>query len=175
MERRKLEFSEVQMKHKIVISNEDIMYKLNDHAFNTRVVGLLIRDKKLLMAQMQGDDFWTLPGGKIRHFESSNDAVVREFEEEIGGKFETKRLLTIIENFFEMDEEKWHQFIFVYELNDIEKVPFFQGERKIKDADGVYRWFDIDDLQDEKIKPNVLRNLLNNIPKQLEHSVNFDQ
>ncbi len=163
------------MKHKIVMSNEDIMYKLNDCAFNARTVGLLRRDNKLLMAQMQGDDFWTLPGGKIRHSESSKDAVVREFEEEIGGKFETKRLITIIENFFEFEGEKWHQFIFVYELNDIEKVPFFQGEKKIKDADGVYRWFNIDDLQDEKVKPNVLKNLLNKIPEQLEHSLNFDK
>ena len=42
-------------------------------------------------------------------------------------------------------------------------VSFFQGKKKIKDADGVYRWFDINDLQDEKIKPNVLRSLINNI------------
>ena len=162
------------MKHRIVISNEDVMFSMNGNAFNGRVVGLLMKDNRVLLAKNKGDKHWTLPGGKIRHFEVSSDSVVREFEEEIGGKFVAKKLLSVIENFYVHNTEKWHQIIFVYEMEDIVKVPLFKGSKKILDADGVYRWFELNELNDYDVQPEVLRTLISNVPCHLVHKVNYD-
>ncbi|GAI02982.1 unnamed protein product, partial [marine sediment metagenome] len=48
-------------------------------------------------------DFWVLPGGSIKMFESSEEAIKREFQEEISVSIKVERLLWIVENSFELD------------------------------------------------------------------------
>ena len=43
-----------------------------------RVVGIIIKDKKLLFARATGEDFFFGPGGKIEDGETPEQAMIRE-------------------------------------------------------------------------------------------------
>ncbi len=48
-----------------------------------KVGGVILKDKKLLVARSKGKDFFVAPGGKIEDEESSRQALVRELQEEV--------------------------------------------------------------------------------------------
>jgi 8-oxo-dGTP pyrophosphatase MutT (NUDIX family) len=54
-------------------------------------------------------------GGGIEFGERSDDAVRRELYEEIGAELDELRLLTVIENLFELEGKASHEIVFVFE------------------------------------------------------------
>ncbi len=48
-----------------------------------RVAGIMVKDGKVLLQADEFNDFWTTPGGGIKMFESSEEALKREFQEEL--------------------------------------------------------------------------------------------
>ncbi len=153
---------------------EDLQYKSQSGMFNTRVVGICVKENKVFISKLKGDKFWTFVGGKPNFGESTADAVLREFEEEVGAKLSIDRIAAVIENFFEFQENNWHQYIFFYILKDEENVlEIFEGERAIKDnAKGIYKWVDIADLKNESIKPDCLVKILTNPQESTQHIIN---
>lgn len=153
---------------------EDLQYKSDSGVFNTRAVGVCVKSGKVFVSKLKGDKFWTFVGGKPNFGESTDDAVLREFEEEIGVKLKIDRLAAVIENFFEFQEKDWHQYIFFYILKDEENaLEIFDGERDIKDnAKGIYKWVDITDLKNEKIAPACLVEILTNTQEGVQHFIN---
>jgi ADP-ribose pyrophosphatase YjhB (NUDIX family) len=59
--------------------------------------------------------FYRPLGGGIEFGERSDDAVRREFQEEIGTELDELRMLTVIENRFEFEGKACHEIVFVYE------------------------------------------------------------
>jgi 8-oxo-dGTP diphosphatase len=51
----------------------------------------------LLLKQVRGNKFWTLPGGKVRPREPIEGALRREVEEEIGLKIQTVALVSLFD------------------------------------------------------------------------------
>ena len=64
----------------------DIRYINNDFQFLLRVSALIYNEdkSKILIFNVNGRDFYLLPGGKINELEESIDAIKREIKEEIG-------------------------------------------------------------------------------------------
>lgn len=153
---------------------EDLQYKSDSGVFNTRAVGVCVKSGKVFVSKLKGDKFWTFVGGKANFLESTDDAVVREFEEEIGVKLKIDRLAAVIENFFEFQDKNWHQYIFFYILKDEENaLEIFEGERAIKDnSKGIYKWVDIADLKNESIKPECLAEILAKPQGCIQHIIN---
>ena len=153
---------------------EDLQYKSKSGMFNTRVVGVCVKDGKVLISKLKGDMFWTFVGGKPNFGEYTDDAAIREFEEEIGVKLQIERLAAVVENFFEFQENNWHQYIFPYILKDENNaLELFEGERAIKDnAKGVYKWIDIENLENEKIAPACFAQILANPQDGIQHIIN---
>lgn len=64
-------------------------------------VGVIIKDKKILIAQrMSGqhlEGFWEFPGGKLEKGESAESALARELEEELSIKVERSQFLFDLE------------------------------------------------------------------------------
>lgn len=152
---------------------EDLQYKSQSGMFNVRVVGVCVKENKVFISKLKGDEFWTFVGGKAHFGESTADAVLREFEEEVGAKLSIDRLAAVIENFFEFQAKKWHQYIFCYILKDEENaLEIFEGERAIKDNPrGVYKWVDVEVLKNEKIAPACLAEILGNSDKGIQHII----
>lgn len=64
-------------------------------------------------------------GGKIKTGETSEQAVIREYKEELDIDISIDRLLWIAENFFEFNGVKYHEFNFTYLINmgqDVNKI-----------------------------------------------------
>ncbi|NHJ31236.1 MAG: NUDIX domain-containing protein [Asgard group archaeon] len=158
-----------------------------NESFGYRVAGVLLKDEKILLFTEKLIDFWVLPGGGVKLFESSEEAIKREFLEEIGINVEVVRLLWIVENSFEMDNERVHgiELTFLVKSLDSEdklaQEEFHGSENDLamhEDYKGRYlnkknlkltfRWFDPKELATITIKPDIYKEALKNIP---EHPV----
>lgn len=156
--------------------NLDIQYTNRLGSFNTRVIGLCIKEEKILLGKMKNDIHWTLIGGKPQFGESTDMAILREYREETGAKIQVERLLSVTEIFFDVEGENWHQYIFMYLLKDEKNsLGIFEGTRKILDSeDGIMQWFSINELDGLVIKPNNIIDIIKDLPKELKHVINRD-
>lgn len=135
----------------------DIKFTVGQQRFNHRAVAVIVKEGHLLIHRNVRDDFWALPGGRIRLMESGAEAVIREIKEELGLKAEATRFLAVQENFFTYDEVSFHEVGFYYEVNvsddmTVTSKDFFgvEGEEL------VYRYVPIDQLQSVKLYPEKL-------------------
>lgn len=153
----------------------DIQVIDNETAFNYRVSGVVIKDNKILLNRLKNDDFWTFVGGKVAFGENSEKAIVREYFEETGVNIKVERLAACVENFFIFNSKRWHEILFFYVLkDDNEELDIFEGEREIKDnSDGIYKWFDLSELDRVKIQPECSQQIIYNLNCQsFQHIIN---
>lgn len=153
----------------------DLQIKENGIKFNVRVCGALIKDGKILLNKLKSDDFWTLVGGKAGFGENSKDAIEREFSEETGANVKADRLLAFVENFFEFNGEKWHEYLLFYLMkDDNDELKLFEGTEEIQDNhNGVYSWFDMSSLEELPVKPQCSQQILQNLDLQtVQHIIN---
>ncbi|GGL62152.1 NUDIX hydrolase [Halocalculus aciditolerans] len=61
-----------------------------------------------------GETFYRPVGGGVDFNERSDDAVIREFREELDAAFAPEARLAVLENRFEWDGEARHELVFVY-------------------------------------------------------------
>jgi len=146
------------------MSKRDIRLMIEDVKFSVRAVGVLRKNNRILFQKRKGDEFWALPGGAIEVLERAKDVIARELEEEIGLKdVEVIRPLWFVEYFFKFNNLDQHQYIIGYLLNiddnnEIINKEEFDGIEEGKNI--IYKWIDINNLQNEKIKPDYLKDKL---------------
>lgn len=153
---------------------KDIQFKVGETMFNCRAVGICIKDNKIILSKKKTDEYWAIVGGKVELGESTDSAVIREYQEEIGVTLQADHLVALIENFFELEGKEWHQFIFFYQLKDINnELEIFEGEKEaIDDKDVIYAWFDLSDLQNVQIKPDCAIEIIRDTSKNIRHIIN---
>jgi 8-oxo-dGTP pyrophosphatase MutT (NUDIX family) len=149
-----------------------------------RVAGVMLNRGKVLLSTDEQVDFWVLPGGSVKPFESSEEAIKREFREEIGVEIEVVRLLWIVENSFVFDNLKVHGIGLDFLVEPMEwkgkitheafsgletdyKVAGTRYEH-IEELELTFRWFDTTELDTIEIRPKVYHEALRQIP---EHPV----
>ncbi len=152
----------------------DIQFQDEHKKFNCRVNGICIKDNKIFLSKLKSDHYWTFVGGKVTFGESTDLAILREYEEEVGVLLQIDKMIALIENFFDLRGYSWHQYIFFYQLRDDNNaLEFFEGEREIADnKDAVYRWFDLDEISNVPLKPDCSREILNKISPNIQHHIN---
>ena len=79
---------------------QSIKIKTNDYNFKFRVSGLIIKENKLLLVDMDDSGFLCLPGGYVELGETTEEAIKRELLEEVGINFSTTEYLGMVENYF---------------------------------------------------------------------------
>ena len=152
----------------------DIQFQEEHKRFNCRVNGICIKDNKIFLSKLKNDNYWTFVGGKVAFGESTASAVLREYEEEVGVRLQIDKMIALIENFFDLQDYSWHQYIFFYQLRDDNNaLQFFEGEREVEDnKDAIYRWFDLSEIPNVPIKPDCSIEILKNIDSNIQHHVN---
>ena len=140
----------------------DLQFEENGSIFNCRVNGILVKEGKVLLSKLRKDANWTTVGGKVTFGETTEDAILREFREEMGASVTVDRLMGVVELFFDFKGKIFHQYLFVYQLNDVDNsVPVFEGERTMADnPNGICRWFSAQDIGSTPIKPDCLKKFL---------------
>jgi ADP-ribose pyrophosphatase YjhB (NUDIX family) len=92
-------------------------------------VGLLVQDGWVLGEEYAGSEasgpFLRLPGGGVEFGERADDAVRREFAEELGVTLDDAHLLGIIENIFDRPAKRGHEIVYVYGIRcaELEALP----------------------------------------------------
>src|SRR5918998_511860 len=112
----------------------------SDH-LNYRVAGVCIHDGHVLLHREEKDDFWVMPGGRPRLFESSRDALAREMDEEIATRVEILRLLWVTENFFTYGGVPFHEIAFYFLMSLPEDAPFRDVGTDFQGKEGTVRLF----------------------------------
>ena len=75
---------------------ESIKIKTDNYNFKFRVSGLIIKNSKLLLIDMDDSGFLCLPGGYVELGETTEIAVKRELLEEVGKKFNISKYLLLL-------------------------------------------------------------------------------
>lgn len=139
----------------------------SDH-LNYRVVGVCIHQDHVLLHREAKDDFWVVPGGRPRLYESSRDALIREMDEEIATRVEVLRLLWVVENFFEYFGERLHELSFYYQMSLPEDSPYRDVGVDFTGQEGgvtlLFHWFPINKIEGVRLHSTFLRTALGAFP-----------
>jgi len=106
--------------------------------------------------------------------ETYEKAIKREFKEELNIKIEVGRLLWVLENYFEYQNEKIHSIEFYFlitPLDSEEKLSseeFFGKEEhfyheKYGQLKLIFKWFSLNELAEIDLRPKILKQELKSI------------
>lgn len=143
----------------IQIDNEEINFKC-------RANGIIIKNDKVLMCQINDNHFLCCPGGHIHLGENSQNAVLREVKEESGIDATNPQLISIVENFFENEQgKKYHEVSFYFMLDAFvpeEKLVNFalneNDEGEIVHLE--FKWVPLDKIEFYDIRPLPVKDIL---------------
>ena len=142
---------------------KDLSMMVDDVKFNYRV-GLIIElDGKVFVEVNPNNSFVTIPGGRVHTLEYTKETVIREAYEEIGIKLNKNdlNLHAVIENFFEMDDIKFHELYFLYKLVLDKEDKRFKDNMKNNDSKANYfKLVDIEGIDQVNILPKVLKKII---------------
>ena len=157
------------------MESQDILFKIKHGLFSYRVAGVLLHAGKVLVQHLVDDPTYALPGGHVNFGEASEQALIREFKEEVGADIQPVRMIWIGENFFPWGENDCHQvcFYFLVTLRAETQVPlegcFFARDEAGRKANEIeFCWMEIADLQNILLYPLNAKEKLLNLSGQIE-------
>ena len=148
------------------------------HRFDLRAAAVVLRDNAVLLHRLEGDSFWSLPGGRVEPGETAAHALVRELHEELAEPATCERLLWVIENFFSHRDKQHHEvgLYFITRLLPASRLftepgPFIgrEGHRLLE-----FAWFERSLLGKLDIRPSFVPGALASHELQFQHVVHRD-
>ena len=158
----------------------DISFSTPKGRFNCRVAGLIVHQGRLLVMKDTRTAYYYLPGGRISLMETSDEAILREFHEELSASVSIERLLWVNENFFHEDYfgEDFHEICFYYLLKMEDTSILSHGERfsfqERTDLCLEFHWQPVEDLAGIVLKPAFLKDRVPHLPLITEHFIHRD-
>ena len=116
-------------------------------------LGLAIKNNKLLVSEgfdkVKNETFYRCLGGGIEFQERGEDALKREFLEEINVNITVKNFLGISENIFTYQGKKAHELILFYSIDISDDN--YQDEYKVIDDHGetIAKWINIEEFKNK--------------------------
>ena len=146
---------------------DSIKMKTERLNFKFRVSGIVIKDNKLLVVDMDDSGFLCLPGGYVELGETTEEACIRELEEEVGKKFKINEYCGVIENFFKNKFNKnIHEISFYYTLVPTQELDTNNFTLMENDKGNIikldFKWIDINKIDKFDIRPEFLKEILKN-------------
>jgi ADP-ribose pyrophosphatase YjhB (NUDIX family) len=155
-----------------------ISFRKGNNRFMARTAAVFIHRKRILLHQAEGNNYWSLPGGRIEFTESSRIALIREMREELNYDIAVIRLLWLIENFFRENRIKTHEIGFYYLAEFPGGSTIYQTKKDIYGKDGktklTFRWVLLNELENIPLFPSFLRTSLQHLPLYIHHIVHRD-
>jgi ADP-ribose pyrophosphatase YjhB (NUDIX family) len=132
--------------------------------FNLRVAAVVECSQDVLICRVETEDWWFLPGGRVKTNESFIDALARELDEELGGPFQMQRPMVCVENFFRLHGVSFHELCMVYAVE-------WLGERAVSRREGIaerLRWVPRAAIASVDLRPALLKRYIADPPSHLE-------
>ncbi len=146
--------------------SQDIRVRANDVTYKVRAGGLVEFNGKFLLVKMGLGSYWCVPGGHLEWFENSENAVIREVEEETKMPVVVQNLFLLHENFYlNVKNQKFHEMCFYYLLkpkNENKVIKDEIREEFDKDKKDVleFKWFTKAEIQNLDIKPTIIKDII---------------
>jgi ADP-ribose pyrophosphatase YjhB (NUDIX family) len=159
-------------------SDPMISFDAGTHQFHYRVAAVILRGRDVLLHQLEGDEFWALPGGRVEAGETASQAIVREFNEELGVAVECGEFLGAAENFFSYAGKPHHELGLYFAATPDPPTPLataegpylgIEGERPLR-----FAWFDRSTLHSIDLRPRFLMDALASEEVRIGHAVQRD-
>ena len=118
------------------------------------VLGLATKDDKLLVSEgydnVKKQTFYRCLGGGIEFLEKSEDALKREFSEEISVNININNFLGVSENIFIHNRKNAHELVLYYDISIPDE--YYKNEYTVIDDHGESKakWIDIDEFKNRK-------------------------
>jgi len=116
-------------------------------------LGLAIKNNKVLVSEgydkVKDQTFYRCLGGGIEFLEKSDEALKREFKEEIGADVTVKDFLGLEENIFTFNGKNGHELIFVYNV-DVKDSDYKDEYTILDEVDSYAVWMDIKQFKNGK-------------------------
>ncbi|HEM2802767.1 TPA: NUDIX hydrolase [Streptococcus suis] len=146
----------------------DFRTRHDNQIFGVRATGLVVQDEKLYLVKSPEGKYYTL-GGAIQLGETTEEAVLREMQEEIGIDVEVGPLIFIVENQFSLQEKSYHQIEFLYLVTPLsDPVTYLEEGDSIRQCE----WIAFTDLKNLDLNPAFLKTELATWKGQLQHFTN---
>ncbi|HIR48668.1 MAG TPA: NUDIX domain-containing protein [Candidatus Faecimonas gallistercoris] len=155
---------------------ESIKMKTEDYNFKFRVSGVIIKNDKLLLVNMDDSGFLCLPGGYVELGETTEEAMRRELLEEIGKKFEIDKYLGVVENYFiNKYAKKIHEISFYYLMTPVEKMDtnnftIIENDKGHKIKLDI-KWIALKEIKNYDIRPSILKQILESKNLEFNHLI----
>ncbi len=152
-----------------------ITFRQGKSTFVYRVAAVALTEGQVLLHRSAKDDFWSLPGGRVEFGEAAEVAIRRELREELGVTIRTEELLWVLEQFFEIEGEQYHELGLYFQVSLPPSLgpaqmplPFYGDEQGLRLS---FRWLKLETLGGVSIKPVFLKTRLCSPPQGIEHLV----
>ena len=154
----------------------DLTLDVEDYKLNIRAAGIIIHNGKVLVHRNTNSNHYALVGGRVEIGEDSVSTLKREVQEEMGKDIEITGYISTIENFFEMEDFKYHEIMFVHKAEftkeEDKKIDYTIKNIEVKDY-LQYEWIDIEKIDEYPIVPKAIKGILKQ-GKFPIHSINND-
>ncbi len=157
--------------------HEDLCFGSQHGVFCLRSAAIICHRNHILLSQGERDDFWVLPGGRVKSFETCSSSLEREVSEETGFRVKAERLVWIVESFYEYRAERYHEVTFYFKASPspqmVQHMPHTVVRQDTPQAGPrlTLRWHDLCELSHVDINPTFLSTALSNVPDTLTHVV----
>ncbi|WP_226086653.1 NUDIX hydrolase [Mesobacillus sp. S13] len=146
-----------------------------DRSFHLRSAAIIQHKGRVLFQRPVDSENWFLPGGRVEHFESTEETLKRELMEEFNLEVNHLKLCWVVEYFLETENKKIQELGMHYLVDIPEDHPLVhhQGEFTGLEDGYVHRWIEIDELDQYKIVPEFVVPQLRKLKdsSQIEHTV----
>lgn len=156
---------------------EDITVKVGEHIINYRVSAIFRYGNKILLHHELNSIHYTLPGGRVKEGETTEETLKREIKEEMGQEVKIIKSVSFMENLFTDNKKKYHEILVTYELEFIDKsmyekevMPTIEKDKKLE-----FIWYDIDKLNDIIFVPKALKDFIVNDSNEFKHIINVEK
>lgn len=141
----------------------DLTLDVEDYKLNIRSAGVIIHNNKILTHKNVNKNHYSLPGGRVEIGENSEKTVIRELHEELEKDIVITGYIATIENFFKMENKKYHEIYFVYKV-EFAKVEDQNIDYTLHNKEGKeylkYEWIDLSEIDKYNILPVCLKDIL---------------
>ena len=157
---------------------ESIKIKTENFNFKFRVSGIVINDNKILLVDMDDSGFLCLPGGYVELGETTEQAICREMQEELGYKLEIVKYLGVVENFFVNKYSKtMHEICFYYLLKPSKGEKAIYTDYSLIENDKGhniklnFKWINIDTIDEYDVRPSLLKKIVKSKTLTINHVI----
>lgn len=117
------------------------------------VLGLVIKDGKILISEgydkVKKQTHYRCLGGGIEFLEKSNDALKREFKEELDIDITVKEFLGVTENIFTYEGQDAHELVLFYSI-EIKDDDYKEQYEIIDEPNHFAKWVDINTFKSKE-------------------------